>query len=76
MLCSDWSTGLDSLVELNQANCVRGLDYNYVSFHEEENIKTSVLVFLLSPKEKELTVGILYKSLVVGEWIRDPHWYE
>ena len=51
MLCSDWSTGLDSLVELNQANCVRGLDYNYVSFHGEENIKTSALV-----------LGMLYKT--------------
>ena len=51
MLCSDWSTGLTSLVELNQANCVRGLDYNYVSFHGEENIKTSALV-----------LGMLYKT--------------
>ena len=50
------SGNLDTLVELNQANCVRGLDYNYVSFHGEENIKTP--------------------ALVLGKWIKDPHWDE
>ena len=41
-----------------------------------------VLVFVLRISTrcrsctKELALGILYKNLVVGEWIKDPHWYE